>query len=130
MNVIIEGSGPHDPNFVNFRTIQVSNSWSDSTITFAAQPPELAGKTAVIASNPGITLAAPYDVLIPLTDITPDGSGIFSLKVQDTLSKNCNDWEILTTVDNSVVADRPFFEFTDDDEDDDEDEDDEEDEDD
>ena len=104
-----EGANTYNPNFVNFRAIQVSNSWSDSTITFAAQPPEIG--TAVIVSNPGITLSAPYDILIPLTNITPDANGKFSIKVSDTLSLTCDDWNILNTVDHPDVNTRPYFEF-------------------
>jgi hypothetical protein len=109
LRVIQEGVVTYNPNFVNFRVVQVSNAWDEDTITFNTQPPEIG--LAVVVGNPGITLEAPYDVLIPLTDITPQ-NGIFSLKVQDTLSATCDDWLIIATVDNLDSDKRPFFEIS------------------
>ena len=68
--------------------------------------------TPVLVGNPGVAEAAQYNVFIPLTGITPDEDGIFSIKVQDTLSATCDDWVILTTTDNRSRSDRPYFEYT------------------
>lgn len=111
LGVLQEGSGTYDPNYASFRAVQVGNDWNDNTITFDTQPAELDAKQNVIINNPGISQSAPYQVFIPLKNIKTE-NGFFSIKVEDTLSKTCDDWVIIGTVDNPIQINRPYFEFS------------------
>lgn len=99
------------PNEVEIRAIQASNAWDHTTITHNTQPPERVEKTPVIVPNPVVIAGPVFEVAIPLTGITTE-SGIFTIKLSDTIVGNCSGHITFFTVDSSDVDKKPFFEFS------------------